>query len=926
MIGETVSHYRILERLGEGGMGEVYLAEDLKLKRKAAIKFIAADLTRDAVRRERFVQEATLAASIDHPHVAAIYDIDRAGDRTFIAMEYVRGQTLRGLLGHGSLPLRRVLDLAIQIADALAKVHHYGVTHRDLKPENVIVSEDGYAKVIDFGLAKLTERIGAPATAETATNLQVRTADGLVLGTVAYMSPEQARGETVDARSDIFSFGVLLHELLTGTAPFRRGSTAETLSAILTATPPAPSVADAGVSPELQRIVRKCLVKDADGRYQSMREVVVDLRGVRDALASGTHSTAIAAQPAPFRIGARTWIGVAIAAAILVGIAAWLWTRGSNPPAAGRAAGAGDARPAIAIMSFDNVGGAADTAWLSAGLPSMLVTGLAQNPEVEVITADRLNEAARQVGQTQFSAVDPGTRLEVVRRTGATIVVNGTIIRAGDELRIDARVEDLASGRVVLADTVRGSDPLAMADDLAARIRRGLNVRTTDAARPVAELLYDERMTHLSEAARHLDRLSERDALIVQAAVADSRQRWDEALELFERLVARYPDTVDGYSGAAALYRGRGDSARAVELVQRGVNAVPTAGALYNVLGYMYLADGRPREAIRAFETYVKLRPHEPNALDSLAEGQLAGGDLSLATETATRAQAAGHAGSRTTLAWIHAVQGRYDEALAAFSPTTVAGVYAMTRVGRYRDAEAALSRGLTLPAAPPAVAAAITDVLRGTFALERGDCRTALERFGAAGKAAPTPPGTATAAVDLLLGTCEARTGQLAAARARLAQRRNDLSASAPDIRWWARQLEGEIALVAGDPAAAATVFEGALPAQKMSFNRSGPGLLVTLLSNSLVLRDGLARARIAQGRLDDAIAVYRRLLVTDRDSKYTAFYEPRYVLAIARLLEKTGKKDEARAEYKRFLDFWKNADAELPELAEARARLRSL
>ncbi|HEY6214079.1 MAG TPA: serine/threonine-protein kinase, partial [Vicinamibacterales bacterium] len=241
MIGATIGHYRVLERIGEGGMGEVYLAEDLRLKRKAAIKVVAADLTRDASRRQRFVQEATLAASVDHPHIAAIYDIGQADGRTFIAMEYVRGETLRRALHAGPLPLRRTLDLAIQIGDALAKVHEHGVIHRDLKPENVLVSADGYAKLIDFGLAKLTEPAAADAAAEAAATVApVRTGDGVVLGTMAYMSPEQARGQTIDARSDIFSFGVVLHEMLTRASPFRRSSAAETVSAILTEQPAAP--------------------------------------------------------------------------------------------------------------------------------------------------------------------------------------------------------------------------------------------------------------------------------------------------------------------------------------------------------------------------------------------------------------------------------------------------------------------------------------------------------------------------------------------------------------------------------------------------------------------------------------------------------------------------------------------------------------
>jgi tetratricopeptide (TPR) repeat protein/tRNA A-37 threonylcarbamoyl transferase component Bud32 len=978
MLGETLGHYRVHRKLGEGGMGEVYLAEDLTLKRKVAIKVISPDLVRNEGRRERFIQEATLAASIDHPHIAAIYAIDQAGDRTYIAMEYIRGETLRELLKTGPPPLRRVLDLAIQIADALAKVHLHGVTHRDLKPENVIVSDDGYAKVIDFGLAKLTEHVPVAADVATATGMQVRTAEGLVLGTFAYMSPEQARGARVDARSDIFSFGVLLHELLTGIAPFRRDSAAETVSAILTTTPPDVAVSDAAIAPELQRIVRKSLMKDAEARYQSMREVVVDLRGVRDVLA-GTRATTTAAPAAASAPALPRWALATLASAVLaiVAVSVWLWTRGTTSPPA-----AGSGRPALAVMNFDNVSGAAETAWLSAGLPSMLVTGLAQNPEIEVVTVDRLNEAARQVGSAQFAAIEPARRQDAVRRAGATIVVNGTIIRAADELRIDARVEDLASGRVVLADTVRGRDPIALADDLAARIRRQLNVRTADAVRSVGQLssssieayrlfalgveagenvrsaeavallkqavaldpnfalahlwIYragglsvgglarTERLEHLKQAVAHVDRLSERDALIVEANLAEAEGRLDDALVRYEKLMARYPDVRDGYVGATTYYVLQSNAGRAVDIMERAVAALPNDGPAFNILGYIYLGDGRGADAIRAFETYVKLRPREPNALDSLAEGHLAAGNLEKAMEIAQQAKTAGHPGSRTTVAWIQSVQGQYDDALREMTTPSVAAIVAHARVGRYRDAEARLAKGISGTGLPDEAIAAIAHVLRAMFALERGNCRGTLAWLAAAAKASSPPPRQALVISDVLSGTCEARTGQLDAARARLAQHRSSLTSGSFELIWLLRLLEGEIALAAGDARAAAAAFEAAGPARRLPFNRSGAAAFFTLMTNSLILRDGLARARVAEGRPEAAIAIYRQLLRADGESKFTGFYEPRYVLAIARLLEKSGRREESRQEYARFLDLWKQADAELPELAEARAKTR--
>ncbi|HLE21009.1 MAG TPA: serine/threonine-protein kinase, partial [Vicinamibacteria bacterium] len=268
MLGSTVSHYKILEKIGEGGMGEVYLAEDTKLKRRVSLKFLPEELTRNDERKQRFVQEARAAAAIQHPHIAAVYDVDEADGRTFIAMEYVPGESLRKTIESGKLDFRRSLELGFQIADGLAKAHEKGVVHRDVKPDNVLISEDGYAKIIDFGLAKLLEPI-VPANEDSGDmETKLKTRDGLVMGTVSYMSPEQARGETIDARSDIFSFGVLFYEMISGRSPFQKKSVAESLSAVLHETPPALS-SSTELPPDVRRVLRKALAKNVSERYQS---------------------------------------------------------------------------------------------------------------------------------------------------------------------------------------------------------------------------------------------------------------------------------------------------------------------------------------------------------------------------------------------------------------------------------------------------------------------------------------------------------------------------------------------------------------------------------------------------------------------------------------------------------------------------------
>jgi TolB-like protein/predicted Ser/Thr protein kinase len=479
MIGTTVSHYRILEKIGAGGMGEIYLAEDTKLRRKVSLKFLAEELTRDEERKQRFIQEARAAASVEHPHIAAIYDIDEADGRTFIAMEYVRGQSLREVIEAEKLNLRRSLELGFQIADGLAKAHERGVVHRDIKPDNILVSEDGYAKIIDFGLAKLLEPYvpGAEAAEETETKL--KTKEGLVMGTISYMSPEQARGESIDARTDIFSFGVVLYEMLSGSSPFRKKSLAESMSAILNETPPA-LTSSAQLQPEIRRVLRKALAKDLSERYQSMKDLAIDLKELReDVLSTSREAVAV---PAASKF---PWPWVAVAAVALLGIVlGWaLFGRDTAPPGIGETG-----RPAVAVMYFESLSGDEEVRWLSKGLPNMLITDLAQTPGLDVVSSERIQKILRQIGQEDLESIDKGLVDEIARKAGAGAVVVGSIFKSGDDVRIDVQVQDVSSGRILSADRVQGHDVFPLVDELTGRIRSSLQVGDSAADRPLAEV------------------------------------------------------------------------------------------------------------------------------------------------------------------------------------------------------------------------------------------------------------------------------------------------------------------------------------------------------------------------------------------------------------------------------------------------------
>ncbi len=969
-VGVKLGHYELLQRLGSGGMGDVFLAQDHSLNRRVAIKFLSQQLSSDADAKARFLREAQAAAALNHPNIVTIYEVSEHEGRPYIVMESVDGQTLKEVLKQ-DLPLSKIIDLGVQLCDGLQKAHQLGIVHRDIKPANIILDTDGRPRLLDFGLA----------TVQGSSQI---TRAGSTLGTIAYMSPEQAQGRPVDHRSDVFSLGIVLYEMIARKQPFGRDTDAATLGAIIYDNPAPLAQYRPDVPAGLQAILDRALDKDLETRYQSASGFMADLKREKkllDGTQSSPSSPSISALPAKKR--SRLPLVVSTSGALLVVLLIMLLKPWNLSLSTDQQAQASDQW--MAIMYFDNLTDPADEQRLGEIVTNLLITDLSEAKSIRVVSSQRLYDILKELGKEGQRRVDREMSTQVASRAGAKWMLTGSILQVEPEIIMTCQLIDVASGGVLAShrlDGLAGEKIFTVTENLARKLRvdpafpremhsePSVDLAAVSTTSPEAYRYYLEgieyqqrfdnsearnsfrravnldstfaiawaRLASQSEgedwrrakdaALRFIDHANPLERLLIRAYGAQAEGNQIKASEILAEAAAKYPDNKEILYQLASAQSNSGETRASINTLHRVLALDRMFKTGWNQLAYSYMRLGKVDSALLSVNRYLELAPEEPNPYDSKGDMLASMGQLDSAAAYYERA-----------------LQIKPD-----FTMRTITKLSTLKMIaGDYGKAESLLKQAMSSHESFERSTARNQWV---NLFLYRGQFRKALEEIEIVSKADQLERGAAAALEYQIVkariyhylgdGARAWKEFQQFATYIDTVQPAVPRSGRAPLTRTLLAMSVGERKIAEefldsmAAEAARDTVETAAYRRARAYYLMLKPELEKSLADFQYVAQQRvnfsafyeLGRAYLLLGRYQEAAAAFEKVRDSYYDEvRFTSYiHNVLYYYYLGRAYEGLGKTDQAIRDYSTFIEIWKDADTPLEDLKDAQKRLAAL